>query len=303
MTTADPTWQHPLRKIGVLSGSLSVETVPFVFQGRLYRLENVPKAKEFPHEIPQYRFHEDEIRVRDVAENRVVSVVLHNHYFGSVFVWQERVYVFAGDYGTDQPWWHIRRIVMTSSDDLLHWTEPVTVIESERGEHLFNTAVCRGADGFVMLYETDDDRWPKFTFKYCTSPDLVHWTRVPEGIYGRDKYVGGPALYSANGWYYTLYLHALDGIYETRVTRSRDLVAWEDAPEDRPFLPVEPGFVPQSDLFPDVRELSASDAKLCEWQGRTLVYYFSGNQQGQGAVRLAEFDGGIGELLEGFYQS
>ncbi|MHB9106941.1 MAG: glycoside hydrolase family protein [Armatimonadota bacterium] len=295
-------WQNRLIRKVIFSDSLSVETTPFVLRNRLYRLENVPKSKEFPFEIPQYRFHEDEIRVRDVEEDRIVSVVLRNHYFGSAFVWDGRVHVFAGDYGEDEPWWHIRRIVMTSSDDLVHWTEPVTVIESENGERLFNTAVCRGADSFVLLYETNDARWPPpFTFKYCTSDDLLHWTRIPDAVYGRGKYVGGPALYFEGGTYYTLYLQALDGGYETRITRSRDLRNWEDAPADRPVLPFNPEFVPQPDLFPDVREISASDAKLCAWQGKTLVYFYGGNQQGQGALQAAEFDGRPWELLEHYF--
>lgn len=295
-------WQHRLLRKAVCSDSLAVETTPFVLHDRLYRLENVPKAKEFPFEIPQYRFHEDEIRIRYVEEDRIVSVVLRNHYFGSAFVWDGRVYVFAGDYGKDEPWWHIRRIVMTSSEDLLYWTEPRTVIESENGERLFNTAVCRGAESFILLYETDDKQWPPpFTFKYCTSDDLLHWSRIPGAVYGRDKYVGGPALYYEGGIYYTLYLQALDGYYETRITRSRDLLHWEDAPEGRPFLACNPEHVPQPDLFPDVREISASDAELCAWQGKTRVDFYGGNQQGQGISQQAEFDGSPRELLEHYF--
>jgi len=298
MSTSLTFWQSRLRRTAVFGGATAVEVTPFVLRDRLYLLENVPKAKEFPREIPQYRFHEDAIRVRDVAADRIVSTVLTNHYFGSAVVWEGRVYVFAGDYGQDQPWWHIRRIVMTASEDLVHWTEPCTVIEAEHGEHLFNTAVCRGAASFIMLYETNDSQWPPFTFKYCTSEDLTHWRRIPGAVYGQDKYVGGPALYYEGGTYYTLYLHDLGGTWETRVTRSTDLRHWEDAPADRPLLIPDPTFAPQPDLFPDVREISASDAELCAWQGRTLVYFYGGNQQGQGVLQLAEFAGSPRELLE-----
>jgi len=302
MATTHRSWQCRLRKTVVFRGATTVETTPFVMHNRLYRLENAPKSKEFPFEIPQYRFHEDEIRVRDIEEDRIVSVVLRNHYFGSAFVWDGRLHIFAGDYGEDQPWWHIRRIVMISSNDLIHWTEPVTVIESENRERLFNTAVCRGENSFVLLYETDDTRWtPPFTFKYCTSDDLLNWTRIPDAIYGESKYVGGPALYYEGGFYYTLYLQDLGGAYETRITRSRNLLHWEDAPEGRPFLTPNLEHAPQPDLFPDVREISACDAKLCAWQGKTLVYFYGGNQQGQGALQLAEFDGSPRELLEHYF--
>lgn len=278
------------------------ETSPFVWNNRLYRVENVPKSKEFPGEEVQYRFHEDEVRIRDVEDDRIVSVVLTNHYFGSGFVWQGRVYVFAGDYGTDEPWWQIKRIVMTSSDDLAHWTKPQVVIESENQEHLFNTSVCRGKDGFVLLYETNDSRWPPFTFKYCVSDDLLHWTRIPEAIYGRDKYVGGPALYYEGGRYYTLYLHDLGRMWETRITRSVDLVHWEDAPAGRPFLTPDTEHRPDPEHFPEVREISASDAEICVWKGKTIVYFNGGNQQGVGDLQMAEFSGTLRELLEHYFE-
>jgi len=161
--------------------------------------------------------------------------------------------------------------------------------------------VCRGVDVFILLYETNDAQWPPFTFKYCTSTDLHSWSHIPGAIYGRDKYVGGPALYYEGGTYYTLFLHDLGGTWETRITRSRDLLNWEDAPEGRPFLPCNPKHVPQPNLFPDVRELSASDAELCEWRGKTLVYFYGGNQQGQGILQLAVFDGSPRELLEYYF--
>lgn len=295
-------WSSRLVKTAVLGPGVAAEVTPFVFNGRLYRLENFPRSKAFPLREPQYDFHCDEIRVRDVERDCLVSLVLRNHYFGAGFVWENRVYVFAGDYEADRPWWHIRRIVMTSSDDLIRWTPPRVVLESENNEHLFNTAVCRGPDGFIMLYETNDARWPPFTFKYCRSQDLVNWTRIPDAIYGHDKYVGGPALYFEGDWYYTLYLHAMGSTWETRITRSRDLVHWTDAPEGRPFLPHNPRHRPFPELFPDVYELNASDAELCEWQGRTLVYFLGGNQQGVNDLQVAEFAGSPRELLEHYFE-
>ncbi len=215
------------------------------------------------------------------------------------YVHEKHAYIYAGAYGPERK---METIDMVRSDDLTHWSEPVPVIESERGERLFNCAVCRGPDRFVMLYETDDPRWPKFTFKYCESDDLVHWKRIPGALYGTDKYVGGPALYHADGWYYTLYLQRLPGRrgWETRITRSRDLTRWQDAPADRPVLPIVPTHVPDP-AHPEVREMSASDAELCLWRGRTLVYFNSGNQLGVNGLEQAEFDGPLGELLAHYF--
>jgi alpha-L-fucosidase len=229
-------------------------------------------------------------------------VALRNHYFGEGFLYKSRLYIFAGDYGVDLSWHRHKKINMVYSDDLMKWSDPVTVIESERNEHLFNTAVCRDPVRFIMLYETDDSRWPAFTFKYCESDDMVHWRRIPNAFYGTDKYVGGPALYYADGWYYTLYLQSLpNGHYENRITRSRDLIHWQDAPETRAVLPVVPTHVPVPE-HPNVFEISASDAELCYWRGKTIVYFHSGNQQGVAGLEIAEFDGPPEKLLSHYFE-
>lgn len=294
-------WKNPIVKKGVVPGALC-EVTPFVFKDRLYRVENFKASSRFPGRPAQYRFHEDGFRIRDVEADCIISVPLLNHYFAIAYVWEDRVYVYAGDYELDRPWWEIRKLVMISSADLVAWTTPQVVMTSEHDEHLFNAAVCRDGGRFVMLYETDDKRWPKFTFKYCESDDLVNWRRIPGALYGTDKYVGGPALYFENGWFYTLYLEDLGGGYfETRITRSRDLLTWEDAPEGRPFLAYDPDRYPDPFHYPEVKELNASDAELCEWKGKTLIYFNGGDQLNCGDVQWAQFDGRPVELLESFF--
>jgi alpha-L-fucosidase len=280
------------------------ETTPFVFKGRLYRLENWQKFMELPRATCGERFMEDVVRIWDVEADRLVSVALAGHSFGMAFVWNDRVYLYAAAHPANNTWRTVTEITLTTSDDLLHWSSPEVVLRAEPGEHLFNVAVCRGRGRFILLYETDDRRWPAFTFKYCESDDLRRWTPIPDALYGREKYVGGPALYYEGGRYYTLYLQDLGGSWETRITRSDDLVHWEDAPVGRPFLPFD-----GSRLFQywhrgelrTVHEINASDAELCEWRGKTLVYFNGGDQQSAGDLQLAEFDGSAAALLESFY--
>ena len=231
-------------------------------------------------------------------------MALTGHSFGMAFVWEDRVYVFSAAHPANTQWRTVTEITLTTSDDLLTWTTPEVVLRAETGEYLFNVAVCRGPDRFIMLYETNDRRWQPFTFKYCESTDLRHWTLIPDAIYGREKYVGGPALYYEGGRYYTLYLQDLGGKWETRITRSVDLIHWEDAPVDRPFLTFDPdrpfSYWHQGELR-TVREINASDAELCEWRGKTLVYFNGGDQQSAGDLQLAEFDGPPWLLLETFF--
>ena len=297
---AGATWKHPLVKATKLDSPL-VEVTPFVFKDRLYRLDNWQKQWETPDSSDGVRFQEDEVRIRDLQTDRIVSIPLVGHGLGMAFVWKDRVYVFAGDWGRERKW-QIDKIEMTSSGDLVNWTKPVVVLQAEATEKFFNVSVCRGQDRFVLLVESNDPTWPAFTFKYFTSGDLIHWTRVPDAIYGRDKYVGGPALYFEDGYYYTLYLQSLGrGRYETRITRSLDLVAWQDAPEGRPFVTFNPENKVHSLRPSDIRECNASDAEVCEWQGKTLVYYTGGDQHFAGDLQVAEYGGTPAELFQTFF--
>ena len=294
-------WQNPLRYLGKLNSPL-VEITPFVFKDRFYLLENWQKQWEFPGSTDGSMTTQDEIRIRDVAEDRIVSIPLLGHGLGMALVHEGHVYVFAGNWGTGAKW-NITEIKMVSSDDLIHWSDPVVVLKAGPREKFFNVSVCRGAERFVMLVESNDPAWPAFTFKYFTSDDLVHWERVPGATYGREKYVGGPALYYEGGRYYTLYLESLGkGFYETRVARSTDLIHWQDAPNDRPVAT----FNPKNKVHPlrpvEIRETNASDLELCYWEGKTRVYYTGGDQHLAGDLQHAEYDGTAQELLEHFFK-
>lgn len=294
-------WSHPLKNWAKLESPL-VEVTPFVFKDKLYLMESWQKQWENPDDADGSHFTKDEIRIRDMAADRIVSTPLIGHGLGMTFVWEDTVYVFAGNWGTEKKW-NIRDILMTSSTDLINWTKPVNVLRSEDHEKYFNVSVCRGNDQFVMLVESNDPAWPAFTFKYFTSDDLLNWTPVPDALYGVDKYVGGPALYYEGGHYYTLYLQSLGkGHYETRITRSADLVHWQDAPDGRPFVTYQP----ENKIHPlrpaDLREKNASDAEICYWNGKTLVYYTGGEQHYAGDLQYVDFEGTPQELLEYFFK-
>jgi len=297
---ADDTWKSPFTNRTKLESPL-VEVTPFVFNEKLYLMESWQKQWEYSFAKHQELFQEDEVRIRDVAADRIVSVPLVGHGLAMTFVWEGRAYVFGSDWGNEKKW-QVREVSLTSSDDLENWTEPNVVLRSNDDEKFFNVSVCRGDGKFVMLVETNDPRWPAFTFKYFVSDDLENWEQVPDAYYGVDKYVGGPALYYEGGYYYTLYLQSLgERRYETRVTRSKDLITWEDAPVSRPFVTYQP----ESKVHPlrphHIRERNASDAEICYFRGKTLVYYTGGDQQFSGDLQRAEFAGTPQELLEHFF--
>ena len=236
-----------------------------------------------------------------------MSAPLYNCYFASAFVHDGRVYCFCIDYELDRPWWTARRLLMLSSDDLITWTRPMAVIEAESNESLFNTAVTYDGEKFVMLYESDDPQYkPKFTFKFAVSKDLIHWEKVRDAVYGRNKYVGGPALEFFDGWYYVTYVNIfpnpVDGRdnYDTRIARSRDLVNWEDAPEGRSVL--MPTYTYPDPTRPHLCEDNASDAEYLEKDGKVVVFWNGGNQENLGGAYMSECPGTLKELFESFFK-
>lgn len=297
---AQDNWLNPIIKQGRI-GSPLVETSPFVFQDQLYVLENNQRFWDVKGAKPGDHFHEDEVRIREVASGKLVSVPLKNHGFGTVLVHDNKVYVFAGNYGEGKPWRRMTEITMTSSSDLKNWTKPVTVLKAHGKEFFFNTAVCRGKDKFILLYETNDPAWRPFTFRYVESDDLVHWKEIPGAIYGKEKYVGGPALYYEGGWYYTLYLENIKKGYETRITRSKDLITWEDAPASRPFITFDPSIRNIPLLDPGIPESNASDVELCYYRGRTILYFTGSDQTTAGDLQWATYNGAPRQLFEYFF--
>jgi len=295
-------WTPPLINQRRLNSPL-VEVTPFVFQDRFYLLENWQKQWEFPGLPEGSRFQEDEVRLRDVEQDRIVATPLRGHGLGMAFVWRGRVNIFAGNWGQEKKW-QITEIETTSSADLTNWTQPVVVLRAGPEEKFFNVSVCRGRDAFVLLVESNDPRWPAFTFKYFTSTNLTNWTPVPGALYGRDKYVGGPALYFEGDWYYTLYLESLGRNHcETRITRSRDLLAWQDAPAGRPFVTFNTNHTHLPLRPPQLHEQNASDAEVVYWKGKTLAYFTGSDQQLAGDLQVAEFNGPPRDLFESFYRA
>ena len=195
-------WTNPIRKVTYLDSPLA-EVTPFVFNDRLFLLENEQTYTRLQPKItPGILVNDDVVRISDLTTGQIIAAPLKGCEFGTALVHDGRVYIFAGYFITPKAGRKVKEVKMTCSADLKEWTEPVTVLHAEEGQRIYNTAVCYDSDlkRFVMLYETNDPRYPPFTFKYAISSDLVNWKKLPEAIYGKNRYVGGPALYYKGGW-------------------------------------------------------------------------------------------------------
>ncbi len=300
-------WTHPKFENHSHVTTKANEPTPFVWKGKLYSLENFFRSYDFPGKPVQYKMHEDGCYIRDVATDTRLCYPWLNHYFSTVNVINGKLVLVGGDYGWDLPWWNIKRMQMMTSDDLTTWSRPVTILEANEREHLFNNCIVFDGEKYVLLYETDDPALGrKFTFRFAVSKDFANWEKLPEEyVYGIGKYVGGPGLYYHDGYYYLLYLAETFGKYgfwDTKIARSKNLKEWEEAPDGRSFVYPDTSHITNPEKAPDVHEINASDVELIEFEDKVHIWWCGGNQEGIGDLQHAVFNGTQKQLLESFFE-
>jgi len=256
------------------------ESTPIVWNGRLLLLLSFRPVEA---SNPQQHY----LRLRDAADNRVISTFAHGYSLASAFMWEGVLHVYAAR--LENGGWH--DVTEFRTRDLAHWSKPCVVIEENRDEQLFNQSVCRAGDRFVMAYESNDPRWPAFTIKFAESPDLVNWRPLPDRIFGQDRYTACPWLTYLDGYFYMLYLEHKTPRwwFETYLTRSKDLVSWQPSPLN-PILAPSPG-----------EDCNTSDPDVTEFNGKVLLYYSYGDQRTWSKLTRAEFSGTLRDLFATCY--
>jgi len=276
-----------------------VETTPMVFRGDLYRFEYVR---------PNYRANDSGDSYFRFARHDTDSTsepFAHGYHLGNVLVDDNTLFVT----GTNV--WDGERVDLFSSTDLESWTQWNAL--DLPGYGLFNTSLCRGPDGFILMFEVGkppEVAGRRFTARFATSRDLKHWELTPaECTYAKNRYTAPHCLRYHDGYYYNFYLEALDSGYEQYVVRSRDLIHWDTSPLN-PVLRAsfEDRQIANPNLEPEFREriqtavnINNSDIDFCEYEGRLIINYSWGNQKGIEHLAEAEFDGTLVEFLTGWF--
>lgn len=303
-------WKNPLRNRRVLdSAALPGELSPFRFKGEDYLLENVLAHYVTPGSPVGSRSHENHFRIRRESDDRLISIPLMDHYFASAYVWRDRCYCISMGQTSDvgSTGCHLDEIW---SDDLISWSPIHRIFDfSDRDEHFCNTSVTYDGKRFVLLYETDDRTCPIYTFHFAQSVDMVHWSTIPDAVYAWDKYTGGGSLHwiEEDKMYYLstldLFPHPVTRkvAYRFILSRSADLIHWEDAPDDRPLLVPDFSHRPDPVRHPDVFEISVSDMEYRQMKDHLRVYYIGGNQWGVCDNQVAEYFGTMREFFHEFY--
>jgi len=280
-----------IRKLGTVQVHL-VEVSPFVYRGKLLILESVrPRTPDNTHDGRHYlRIRELHDSTRDVrsseefAAGRILTEFGDGFTFGVPFVGDAQIFVYASHAVKEA---ESDDIHVFRSADRKTWDQRVAIPGAH--ERLYNSSVCRAEERFVMAYETNDRAYPAFTVKFAESHDLIHWTKLPvdRAIYGTDRYTACPSIRYVDGWFYMFYLErpTQEWRFETYLTRSRDLLHWEQSP-------VNPILAPTPD-----EDINNSDIDFTEFNGRMVIYYAWGNQRGEERLAHATFDGGLQDWL------
>jgi hypothetical protein len=287
-------------KLGTIDCDM-VETTPVVFNDRLYRFEYVRRNYHANKTGASY------FRFVDMDSGKVTPAFATGCHYGSAYVEDDKAYAF----GIDAEGGSLVRAF--SSGDLVNWSSYVALAVPKWG--MYNTSICRGRDRYVMaieLGEPSEEVGVRFTMRFAESSDLMRWRLTsPECVYSKDRYTACPALRFYGGYYYMIYLEAKPGrTYDPHVVRTRDLVNWESSP----FNPImrfseEDKKVANLDLTKEQKDriacavnINNSDVDLCEFKGRTFIFYSWGNQRGTEFLAEAVYDGSLPEFLKGWFR-
>lgn len=311
--------KHPkrpaIRKLGTISCNNIVETTPLVWKGELYRFE-VVRRKSFTSENATAHWKELDddpcLRFVHVRSNEVTPTFAEGHTFGFPYVENDTMYVVTGesrDWGSDT-------LLFYKSDDLIRWEQYAKV--ELPGWKIYNMNIAKMGDVYTLLIEINapaEECGNWYTFRFLQSKDLTNWTLTPtECCFQRDRYAGSPALYTFEGdpYYYVGYLEAYPmARYANSVARSKDLIEWEYSPinpvlmydeEDRKIA--SPFLTPADrERIANALNINNSDMEMCEYLGRTIIYYSWGDQRGTEFLAEACYEGPMHEFLRAFFEA
>ena len=305
-----------IRKLGTIECNNIVETTPIVYRGELYRFE-VVRRKSFTAENARADWDSLDdlpcLRFVHVRTNTSTPCFAEGHTFGFAYTEDDVMYVVTGS----REYWGSDGLVFYRSEDLINW-EQYSTLELP-GWRIFNMNIAKKNDVYTLLIEInapEEECGRPFTFRFLQSTDLINWTLTPSDcVFQKDRYAGSPALYTFEGdpYYYVGYLEAYPNHrYANCLARSKDLKVWEYSPINPVLMydEAEDKKIGSPFLTPRDRErieaaldINNSDMELCEYLGRTIIYYSWGDQRGTEFLAEACYEGGMHELLKAFFEA
>jgi len=270
-----------LTKMPEVFGTDVMESTPLVYKGRPLMFHSRRPTVATPGRGETY------LLLEDVETGKELTRLGHRHSLGSAFVAGDQINVFAANLTDD--WFH--DIYRFTTTDLNTWKRELA-IPREGNEHLLNSSVCIDPDGYLMAYESDVP--VKFCFKFARSKDLATWKKIDGLVFAGagNEYSACPVIRYFKPYYYVIYLHArIPGHngYISFMARSKDLATWQLSPKN-PILEAGKG-----------EGCNNSDVDLIEIDGKTYVYYATGDQSTWTELKRAVYPGPMVEFFESYF--
>jgi hypothetical protein len=270
----------------------STDTPSFIKKGSLWadgEMESTPvKFNGNILVVTTGRSHGEQISVVNYQTKAVVATVPGELTLPSAIVGDDqKLYIFGKKNDG---------IYSTSTSDLSTWSAPQLVYQAPSGRKVYNSSVTKNSDKneYVIAVEFCDTGTVCFNVAFLKSPDLLKWSKVG-GETRLKYYTACPTLRYINGIYYMFILSRHGNHYSTMITRSSDLVNFEDSK------------TMVLSAFDGGEEITknASDMDLIELNGETLIFYSNLEQNvpaapGKG-IRTATYGGSIESLVKRFF--
>ena len=290
--------ENKIEKLGTIDVDL-VETSPVSFKGKLYRFEYV-RSNYWNNDTGDsyFRFVDHETGIPGSPFGK-------GHHLGSAMVDGDQLVVTAVNA------WDGDRIDVFVSGDMETW-ESWNALHLP-GYGLFNTSMCKTRDKYVLMFEVGRPATVagvRFTARFATSSDLKTWElTAPECTYSKDRYTAPHCLRYLDGYYYNFYLEVVNGGWEQYVVRSKDLIQWVQSPlnpvlkasEEDKTIANDRLTAEQRKKIRDAGNINNSDIDFCEFNGKLIINYSWGNQQGAEFLAEAEFDGTEAQFLKSWF--
>jgi hypothetical protein len=192
---------------------------------------------------------------------------------------KDTLYVFGST-----KWEGQNKVMMMSTKNFKTWTAPVTVLEAEPGQTIFNTSVAPAPNGFVMAYEVCEKTVTCFTSRFAISKDLLRWKKVGEPL-TRKSYAACPTIRFVNGHFYIFFL-AKVGHFATFMARTTNFKKFE--------------FIDDAVLSTfETQGLgnNASDFDFVDYKGRVEMLFADGDQKNWVQIWRARYNGTVEQLV------
>ena len=304
-----------IRKLGTIGCNNIVETTPLVWKDELYRFEAV-RRKSFTSATtnPHWSELDDSpcLRFVHVRSNIATPLFAEDHTFGFPYVVGDTMYVVTG-VGRK---WGAEKLDFLRSKDLVNW-EMYSEVHLP-GWEIYNMNIAEKNGVYTLLIEISapaEEAGHPYTFRFLQSTDMTNWILTPsECVFQKDRYSGSPSIYTFpdDPYYYVGYLEAYpDRRYAQSIARSTDLIHWEYSPlnpvlmyNDFEDKQIASAFLSPADRMriEEALDVNNSDMEMCEYLGRTLIYYSWGDQRGTEFLAEAWYEGPMHELLRSFFE-